>query len=152
MALHKVVIEHLSHAHKINQLSHLIVLISFLLTFVITRTVTYLQNANLFSQNPTNPHIHHLVPGIILLLIAGYASISFWDNRKLHLIMSAVFGIGAALTLDEFALWLFLKDVYWEEQGRLSIDAVIIVLAILAITYLAGLVEISRRKSLPAAD
>ena len=147
MKVHRVVIEHLSHAHKINQLSHMIVLVSFLLTFIAARTLSYLQNANLFPQNPTNPHIHHLVPGIILLLIAGYFAISFWINRKLHLVASAVFGIGAALTLDEFALWLFLKDVYWEKQGRLSIDAVIIVLTILVITYFAGLVEISRRKT-----
>ena len=148
MAVHRVVIEHLSHAHKINQLSHMIVLISFLVTFIVARTLTYLQNANLFPQNTTNPHIHHLVPGIILLLISGYSAISFWSNSKLHLIMSAIFGIGAALTLDEFALWLLLRDVYWEEQGRLSIDAVIIVLTILVITYLSGLVEISRRKAI----
>ncbi len=37
-----------------------------------------------------------------------------------------LFGIGAALTLDEFALWLHLEDVYWSEQGRQSIDAVIV--------------------------
>ena len=147
MKIHRVVIEHFSHAHKINQLSHMIVLISFLLTFITARTISYLQNVNLFPPNITDPHIHHLVPGIILLLISGYAAISFWTNRKLHLFMSAVFGIGAALTLDEFALWLFLKDVYWEKQGRISIDAVIIVLTILVITYLTGLVETSRRKT-----
>jgi len=39
---------------------------------------------------------------------------------------SALFGVGAALTLDEFALWLHLKDVYWEQAGRRSIDAVIL--------------------------
>ena len=43
-----------------------------------------------------------------------------------------IFGIGAALTLDEFALWLNLRDVYWEREGRLSVDAVIITVTLLA--------------------
>ena len=44
-----------------------------------------------------------------------------------------MFGIGTGLTLDEFALWLNLKDVYWQEQGRRSVDAVVIALAVTGI-------------------
>ncbi len=75
-------------------------------------------------------HIHHLVWGILLLLIVGYGWLlqfgpivqarSRWHGR----VMAFLFGVGAALTLDEFALWLNLQDVYWERQGRASMDAV----------------------------
>lgn len=55
--------------------------------------------------------------------------------------MPILFGIGAALTIDEFALWLFLKDVYWEKQGRDSVDAVIIVTVILSLIYIVSAVH-----------
>lgn len=50
--------------------------------------------------------------------------------------MAVLFGIGAALTIDEFALWLYLKDVYWTKQGRDSIDAIVFVLLIFGIVFL----------------
>lgn len=85
-------------------------------------------------------HIHHLVWGILLLLIVGYAdeaevgtgesTISIFMSRLLAL----CYGIGAALTLDEFALWLNLNAAaYWSSQGRESIDAVVLFGALLAI-------------------
>ena len=52
--------------------------------------------------------------------------------------MAVLFGIGAALTIDEFALWLYLDDVYWEKEGRYSVDAIIIVALILTITFILG--------------
>jgi hypothetical protein len=74
-------------------------------------------------------HIHHLVWGILLLLLVGYG----WligigtgrsDSRRwLGRLMSMLYGVAAALTLDEFALWLNLKDVYWQRQGRESFEA-----------------------------
>ncbi|HXR74415.1 MAG TPA: hypothetical protein VN737_00495 [Bryobacteraceae bacterium] len=74
-------------------------------------------------------HIHHLVWGILLLLLVGYGwlieigtgSRSSW--RWLGRFMSMLYGVAAALTLDEFALWLNLKDVYWQRQGRESFEA-----------------------------
>jgi hypothetical protein len=70
-------------------------------------------------------HIHHLVWGIVLMMLAGFVSLTPIDSPW-HEIMAVLFGIGAGLTLDEFALWLRLKDVYWADEGRQSIDAVII--------------------------
>lgn len=52
--------------------------------------------------------------------------------------MSFLYGVGAALTLDEFALWLNLEDVYWQRQGRASIDAVLLFGALLAIGLAGG--------------
>lgn len=83
-------------------------------------------------------HIHHLVWGILLLLLVGYctlAEVGIGDTPTaifLSRLLSILYGAGAALTLDEFALWLNLQDVYWSRQGRESIDAVILFGAILA--------------------
>jgi hypothetical protein len=87
-------------------------------------------------------HIHHLVWGILLLLISGYgwllelgtgtAGSNVWIGR----LMSTIYGVAAALTLDEFALWLNLRDVYWEREGRESFEALALFGALLAIGLL----------------
>ncbi len=78
-------------------------------------------------------HIHHLVWGILILLLVGYGWLM--DLGRAHTptgilmsrILSIAYGVGAALTLDEFALWLDLDpNAYWLKQGRLSIDAVVL--------------------------
>src|SRR6201996_787428 len=85
-------------------------------------------------------HIHHLVWGILILLFVGYgwlldlgrahSPLSIFLSR----LMAISYGVGAALTLDEFALWLDLEpDAYWSRQGRLSIDAVILFGSILCV-------------------
>jgi hypothetical protein len=116
------------------------VLLSFLTTFVVTRALTYAMRSGrlrfIRSVKARGTHIHHLVPGILLLLVAGYLGVAV-DRSRLE-IVAILFGIGAALTLDEFALWLHLRDVYWEREGRRSIDAVIIAATILGIFVLGG--------------
>lgn len=84
-------------------------------------------------------HIHHLVWGILLLLLTGYADLTevAIGNTPLSILMSRLlsigYGMGAALTLDEFALWLNLDAMaYWSRQGRESIDAVVLFGALLA--------------------
>lgn len=127
--------ETISRAKKGQSLAQLIILCSFLATFAVIRLITHLQKAGIIPNQTGGLHIHHMVPGIILLLISGYFGISYWHNRKVHLSMSLFFGIGAALTLDEFSLWIFLKDVYWAKQGRDSIEAVIVVIVFLTLSY-----------------
>jgi hypothetical protein len=70
-------------------------------------------------------HVHHLVFGIVLLLGTGF-SLALQPPSPWLEILAAGFGIGAGLTLDEYALWLHLEDVYWAEEGRRSVDAVVI--------------------------
>ena len=70
-------------------------------------------------------HVHHLVFGIVLLMVAGFCEFAFQPGAPWLEIMAAAFGVGMGLTLDEFALWLHLDDVYWAEEGRRSVDAVI---------------------------
>src|SRR5208283_4594911 len=117
--------------------------VSFLFTFVGVRLLVRL------IVNDKGPfqwvmvrghHVHHLVWGILILLLVGYgwlldlgrshSPLSIFFSR----LMSVSYGVGAALTLDEFALWLNLEpDAYWSSQGRLSIDAVILFGSLLAV-------------------
>lgn len=72
-------------------------------------------------------HLHHFVWGIFLMLGAGFVGIGLHLSEPWGGIVAAVFGIGAGFTLDEFALWTRMEDVYWSEQGRSSLEAVAIV-------------------------
>jgi hypothetical protein len=105
----------------------LLLLISFGVTFGVTRFITHSIRADRFSWlgdvEAGDVHIHHLVWGICLLLVSGLLAVAVQPPLE---VTAIVFGVGAALTLDEFALWLHLDDVYWSEQGRQSIDAVIV--------------------------
>jgi hypothetical protein len=117
------------------RLSQILILLSFLITFAITRAITNLQKLAILPNQNGILHIHHLVPGIFLIILSGYIGLSFWATDRVRHFMAILFGIGAALTIDEFALWLYLKDVYWERQGRYSVDAVIYVIIILSIIF-----------------
>jgi len=110
--------------------------IGFLVTFGIVRAITHLIRAGVgpfHNVSSGTLHIHHLVWGILLLLLVGYAWLiapaAGWFPR----LVAVAYGVGAALTLDEFALWLNLADVYWEKLGRESIDAVVIFAALLSV-------------------
>lgn len=121
--------------------SAFIILIAFLITFALVRTITHAIRSQrvrfLHDIAPGGTHIHHLVWGIVLLLATGYLALAFPSTRY-DAALAALFGIGAALTLDEFALWLRLEDVYWAKEGRRSIDAVIIALVLLALSVLGA--------------
>src|SRR5271165_1312879 len=115
--------------------------VSFFLTFAGVRAVVYaiLHNIPPFHFIEIGGrHIHHLVFGIIILLLVGYGWVAEIGNGVsgssilLGRLMSILYGVGAALTLDEFALWLNLRDVYWSREGRSSIDAIILFGALLA--------------------
>jgi hypothetical protein len=108
------------------------VLVAFLATFIVVRVITHAIRAGrgpFRNVSVGGAHVHHMVPGIILLLVTGYLANAV-EARAGRTTIAMFFGVGAALTLDEFALWLHLKDVYWEKQGRRSVDAVIICAAI----------------------
>jgi hypothetical protein len=116
--------------------------LAFLATFGIVRLITYSirhERLPMFRNVTTKSglHIHHMVPGMLLVLASGYLGLVLTAHRPVNL-LAILFGIGAALVLDEFALWLRLADVYWEPQGRESIDAVVLAGGI-GILYLLGL-------------
>ena len=97
-------------------------------------------------------HIHHLVWGILLLLVIGYIWLieAGTTSGLLSNLTAIAYGVGAALTLDEFALWLNLQDVYWAGKGRESVDAVVIFASFLSVgiwgfPFLAGIARELRR-------
>lgn len=112
------------------------VLASFIIATIGIRIITHLQKADILPNQHWALHIHHMVPGIFLILLAGYIGISFWNIERLRFLMAVLFGVGAALTIDEFALWLFLDDVYWEQEGKISIQALLATGALLTIVFL----------------
>jgi hypothetical protein len=113
-----------------------ILLGAFLASFLFIRTSARLIRSPRVSWWPgsvktsSGLHLHHLVWGIVLLLLTGFLNFAL-DPAGVWLdVLAAGFGIGAGLTLDEFALWIHLEDVYWSEQGRSSLDAVVVALLI----------------------
>ena len=121
--------------------------LAFLFTFAGLRLLTWAIHNDIGPFHDVQMggrHIHHLVWGILLLLLVGYcwlaevgtgeAGTSLIASR----LMSLLYGIAAALTLDEFALWLNLRDVYWAREGRASIDAGIIFVALLSAGFWGG--------------
>jgi hypothetical protein len=87
-------------------------------------------------------HLHHLVFGIGGLLGTGYLWLLIADTadqrKAIHSLNSVLYGVGSALTLDEFALWLDLEDVYWTKQGKVSVEALMIFGGLLSIGVWGG--------------
>ncbi|KWX69123.1 hypothetical protein [Mycobacterium sp. NAZ190054] len=119
-------------------------LVAFILTFFITRTIVRYIRSHADSDAPRKwwqprnisagggLHIHHVVFGVILVMVSGIAMVTLAVNGGVPEFTAAsiLFGIGAALVLDEFALILHLSDVYWAEDGRTSVDAVFVAVAV----------------------
>ena len=118
-------------------------LIAFILTFFVTRTfVRLIRRRNGTGRTPRwweprnirigSKHIHHVVVGVVLVMISGITlvTLSVNGNESEFTATAIIFGIGAALVLDEYALILHLSDVYWEEDGRTSVDAVFAAIAV----------------------
>jgi hypothetical protein len=118
----------------------LLLLVSFLLAFGFIRTSAHLIRAQVRwwpgNVEVGGTHIHHMVWGIGLVLVLGYAAIAFEPGAPWRQLLAVGFGIGMGLALDEFALWLDLRDVYWLPEGRKSIDAVIVATTVGALVLL----------------
>lgn len=114
--------------------------LGFVATFAAVRGLTYSIHVGMgpfHNLSAGGTHIHHMVWGILLLLAAGYFRLLHDGSgtQKLSVLKACLtaiaYGAGAALTLDEFALWLNMRDVYWQVQGWESIGAVLIFAGVL---------------------
>jgi hypothetical protein len=124
-----------------DQRAGMILLGSMLLSFGFIRFSTRMIRAEVSwwpgNVTPGGLHIHHLVFGIVFMMVAGFAAFAIQPDSPWFEVAAGVFGVGLGLTLDEFALWLHLEDVYWSEEGRSSVDAVIFA-AIIGGGYIVG--------------
>ncbi|BBY89711.1 MULTISPECIES: hypothetical protein [Mycolicibacterium] len=125
-------------------------LIAFLVTFLVTRTIVRYIRATAASDKPKKwwqprnisgsggTHIHHVVIGVVLVMVSGVTMVTLAVDGGVREFTAAaiLFGIGAALVLDEFALILHLQDVYWAEDGRTSVDAVFVAVAVAGLLVL----------------
>jgi hypothetical protein len=121
--------------------------VAFFTTFAAARTITHAIRARrgpFHNLTAGGRHLHHLVFGIGGLLGSGYLWLIHDDEQSgagddaLAKFNSVLYGGASALTLDEFALWLDLADVYWTRQGRTSIDAVVLFGGVLSIGLWGG--------------
>ena len=122
----------------------LLLLLSFLLAFALTRLYTRLARRHGWGSGRLgDTHVHHMVPGIVLVLVGGLIAFSTYTNPAIVDLAAIAFGGGAALVLDEFALVFHLEDVYWEDEGRQSVVATVlgaaVIVLMLVLTAPAGL-------------
>ncbi|HWM63735.1 MAG TPA: hypothetical protein VNP96_07065 [Solirubrobacterales bacterium] len=119
-----------------------LVLAGFVLSFAFIRMSTRLMRSPRVPWWPgsvvseSGVHLHHLVFGIVTMMIAGAVGFTVLGDGPWAEICAFAFGVGAGLTIDEFALWVYLEDVYWAEEGRVSIDATVIAAAAMGLILL----------------
>ncbi|MFD9354232.1 hypothetical protein [Streptomyces sp. NPDC060031] len=114
----------------------LLALLAFVTSFLVTRVITRLIRAGkgpFKNVTPGGVHVHHVVPGVILVIIGGFGAVGSGRHGFGAGLSAVVFGLGAGLVLDEFALILHLDDVYWSEQGRKSVEIVVLTAALVAL-------------------
>jgi hypothetical protein len=119
-----------------------VVLVAFLVSFLLIRTSARLTRSVSWWPGGVQTggvHLHHLVWGICLMMLSGFLAFAVRMPAPWWHIDAVVFGVGVGFTLDEFALWVRLEDVYWAKEGRQSLDAVIVALAF------AGLIVVGTR-------
>ena len=115
---------------------------AFVITFIVTRVITRMIRAGRgpFKDNVSESglHIHHAVPGIILLVIGAFIAVGVDPDTPWGIASALLVGVGTSLVLDEFALILRLDDVYWLEEGRISIEMVSLAIGCLGLVLVGA--------------
>ncbi|WP_240796236.1 hypothetical protein [Streptomyces sp. RFCAC02] len=118
------------------KLPMLLALLAFIVTWLVTRCVTRMIRAGrgpFHDVSAGGRHIHHMVPGVILMCVGGFTGVGTDADGWPAAATAIAFGIGAGLVMDEFALMLYLHDVYWSAAGQKSVEAVVLTAALCTI-------------------
>ncbi|MBS1895240.1 MAG: hypothetical protein JST59_28395 [Actinobacteria bacterium] len=120
-----------------------LVLVGFIGSFAFIRMSTRMIRAEVSwwpgnIESESGLHVHHLVFGIITMMVAGTIGFAAFGHSPLTEISAFFFGVGVGLTIDEFALWVYLEDVYWAREGRSSIDATVIAAALIGMIVIGA--------------
>ena len=117
--------------------------VGFVIAFGIVRGIAWSIRHNIgpfHNVEHGGVHIHHMFWGILILLAVGFGWVAELGNDDgsafMGRFMSLLYGAGAGMTLDEFALWLNLRDVYWQREGRESVMAALTFFSLCTITYI----------------
>jgi hypothetical protein len=116
-----------------------VVLVAFLVSFLAIRTSARLTRSVSWWPGGVETggvHVHHLVWGICLMMLSGFLAFAAPLAAPWWHFVAIAFGVGAGLTMDEFALWVRLQDVYWSQEGRASFEAVVLAAAFAALVVL----------------
>lgn len=120
-----------------------LVLVGFVGSFAFIRISTRMIRAEVSwwpgnVESESGLHVHHLVFGIVTMMVAGTFGFASAGESPYLEICAFFFGVGAGLTIDEFALWVYLEDVYWAQEGRSSIDATVIAGSLITLIVLGA--------------
>jgi ABC-type amino acid transport system permease subunit len=110
--------------------------VAFVLTFILTRMVTRMIRAGkgpFHNISDGGVHLHHSTPGVVLLVTGGFGAVGAQARSPWAYAAAALVGVGASLVLDEFAMILHLQDVYWSQEGQLSVNVVTLTAACVAL-------------------
>jgi hypothetical protein len=118
----------------VGKLPLLLAFVAFILTFACTRLITRLIRAGrgpFHNVSADGVHLHHSTPGIILLTLGAFGSIGTPPHAPYREIAALAIGVGTSLVMDEFAMILHLQDVYWSNEGRVSVEMVSLTVAVI---------------------
>ena len=130
-----------SNAEHSGREAAFLVLLGFVGSFLFIRTSARMIRAEVkwwpgSVETSAGLHLHHLVWGISLMLATGFLGYAMEPSTPWHQVTAFLFGVGCGLTLDEFALWVHLDDVYWTQEGRISLDAVALSVAFMGLVVI----------------
>ncbi|AZM44697.1 hypothetical protein DMB38_01700 [Streptomyces sp. WAC 06738] len=119
----------------------LLALAALVVTFLVTRGITRMIRAGrgpFRNVDPGGMHIHHVVPGVVLMVIGGFGAVFVEGGVVAESVVAVVFGMGTGLVLDEFALIVHLHDVYWSEQGRASVEVTVLTTVVVGMVLIGS--------------
>ncbi|WP_344997290.1 hypothetical protein, partial [Tsukamurella soli] len=101
--------------------------VAFVITFATVRTITRMIRAGrgpFHNVSSGGVHMHHSTPGVLMLMLGAFMGVGSPPLSAWTYVAAVLIGVGSSLVLDEFAMIFRLQDVYWSQEGELSVNMV----------------------------